>query len=260
MLPLHFIKHVLATCTLAASTLLGVDAASDVHTSSIPNAQAPLHVTGFAPSLHVGPAQFDAWPKPVMIFLHGIHADVSEQCGWWQDVGRAHGWMICIRGARQPNTTRQQNRWTHRNWQTTHREIDAALTALETKYPGKVSRRNLVLAGYSRGAILAPRLVIAAPDRYRYLFLAEGGMDQLQRISLTTLRQQGIQGIALAMGSAMRRRRAQDLLPSITRAGIKSVYVDMPGAGHRMANNFSIIGREGLLDLVRRDALPHRAP
>ena len=38
-------------------------------------------------------------------------------------------------------------------------EIDAGIQSLKTRYPGKVSDAGMVLAGFSLGAILIPRMV-----------------------------------------------------------------------------------------------------
>ncbi|MEL6181150.1 MAG: hypothetical protein AAFS10_19495 [Myxococcota bacterium] len=210
-------------------------------TTTAPTAMLPLPLEeGFAPALHVAPS--GEGPRPVMIFLHGIRANVEEQCGWWRPLGDSYGWLLCLRGDREPNTTVRQDLWTYRRRGRVHREIEVALAALEARYPGRVSRQGTVLAGYSRGAIMAPKLVLMAPPgRFPYLFLAEGGQDAIDRIRPGALRRHGVQGVGLAMGTVMRRRRAErQTIPALQRAGLQAVYVDMPGAGHRIGPSFPI--------------------
>ena len=133
-----------------------------------------------------------------------------------------------------------------------HREIEAALKALEARYPGRVSREGAVLAGYSRGAIMAPKLALMAPPgRFPYLFLAEGGLDQLKRLGPRALQSHGVKGIGMAMGTVMRRRRVErSVLPTLQKAGMRAVFVDMPGAGHRIGPDFPTTAPPALRELL----------
>ena len=227
-------------------------------TPPLPSVQTPLRIDGFAPAIHLAPEETGAWPKPVMVFLHGINANPDEQCGWWQKVGQTYGWMLCLRGSPQPGKPKASNLWTHSGVAKTNREIFAALNALKARYPKKVDLNATLLAGYSRGAILAPSLATIAPDRYTFLYLAEGGLDSLKKVSAASLKAAGVKGVALAMGTSMRRRQAQRAIPGLKAAGLHTVYVDMPGAGHRMAADFDQIGAHGLNALIK--AVPRSAP
>ncbi|MEO1273323.1 MAG: hypothetical protein AAFX99_35005, partial [Myxococcota bacterium] len=71
--------------------------------------------------------------------LHGNFDRPEWECDVWQQA-RFHGWLLCPRGIRSSSATLAQDRWTYPRRPTLIQEMDAALTALETRYPERVSR------------------------------------------------------------------------------------------------------------------------
>jgi len=215
-----------------------------------PSRPAPLRVLGFAPASHVGPDDASGWPRPVVVVLHGNYDRPEWECDTWKDAAGFHGWILCPRGVRTPWASLSEDRWTYRGRGPVRREIEAALGSLEDRYPGRVSRDDTVLAGFSLGAILAPGLAEADPGAYPYLFLVEGGVEKLDRKRLRSLSRSGVRGIGLAMSAPGRIRLARDAVARILSVGMGAVFVDMRGAGHGYRGDFGRTGREGLGRLV----------
>jgi hypothetical protein len=216
----------------------------------IPLKPTPLEVEGYQPASHVGPDDVETWPQPVVVVLHGNFDRPEWECITWKLVAGFHGWVVCPRGIRTPWATREEDRWTYRGSGATAKEVGAAIAALEKRYPGRVSRDETVLAGFSLGAILAPPIARADPGVYPYVFLVEGGGKMMERPWVAAMKKAGVKGVGLAMSLPHLRNKAKQALPRFERAGIRAVFVDMRGAGHGYRDDFPITGRRALEQLL----------
>ncbi len=228
-----------------------------------PKRPAQLSVPNFYPASHVGPDDTSSWPMPVTIVLHGNYDRPEWECDTWKRVAGFHGWVLCPRGVRSKYATLAQDRWTYRGPAVVQKEIQAALGALEERYPGRVSRDKTVLAGFSLGAIYAPGLAIKYSGQYPYLFLVEGGVKKIDKQRIRLLKRAEVLGVALAMSAPGRRRMARKLLKKLIATGMRAVFVDMKGAGHAYRNDFATTGRnalEKLVSQVNRNQEPKGAP
>ncbi|MFO8070723.1 MAG: hypothetical protein R6V85_02505 [Polyangia bacterium] len=211
---------------------------------------------GFRPASHVGPDESGEWPRPVTVVLHGNYDRPEWECDLWKNVAGFHGWVLCPRGVPTPWAEPSLDRWTYKGRAAVAREIEAALSALEERYPGRVSRDEMVLAGFSLGAILAPALAVDEPGRYDVLFLVEGGTKKLDRRWILSLKKAGVRGVGLAMSGAGRRNIARGAARRLDRLGLGAAFVDMSGAGHAYSDDFARAGRaavEKLLETSRED-------
>ncbi len=168
----------------------------------------------------------------------------------WKDVAGFYGWVLCPRGIRTPWASLAEDRWTYRGPAIIQKEIDAAIDALEKRYPERVSREGTVLAGFSLGGIYAPSLVTNNPGRYPYVFLVEGGVKKLDKRLIRSMKKAGVKGLGMAMSAPGRRRMAKDAMRLVVKAGLRAVFVDMKGAGHAYRGDFAQTGREGLKRLL----------
>jgi predicted esterase len=214
-----------------------------------PRAPQPLPVEGFFPASHVGPEDLSG-PKPVTVVLHGNYDRPEWQCETWQRVAAFRGWVLCPRGTPTPWASPAEDRWHYPGRKAVEREIEAALEALETRYAPLVSREEMVLAGFSLGAIYAPGVIIGRPGRFAYLFLIEGGVDKLDKWQLNALKRAGVKGIGMAMSSPKYRSAAKSLMKKIAKRGMRAVFVDMKGAGHNYRSDFVDTGRDALASLI----------
>jgi predicted esterase len=221
--------------------------------SAAVNARTPqrLKVPGFNDAMVVAPLDEHEGARPVVVVLHGNFDRPEWECAWWQDVADFHGWVLCPRGVRTPWATLKEDRWTYRNAAATSKELNAALNALEQTYPGRVSRANMVLAGFSLGAIFGPRIVEMNPAMFKVLFLVEGGVEKLNRSALQKLKGFGIEGIGMAMSAPGRAKKARELLKDAAAIGLLAEFVDMKGAGHNYRSDFPVTGRKALKRLLQ---------
>ncbi len=215
-----------------------------------PGRPTPLKVSGFRPASHVGPAGEPDWPKPVVVVLHGNFDRPEWECDVWGEVAGFYGWTLCPRGVRTPWASKAEDRWTYNGAGAVRREIEASLQALEERYPGRVTREGMVLAGFSLGGILAPDLALTDPGKYEFLFLVEGGVKKLDKKRIKSLSRVGVKGVGMAMSAPGRRKLAMDAVRRLETRGIRAVFVDMKGAGHSYRSDFAVTGMSGLKRLV----------
>jgi len=218
-----------------------------------PSEPTPLEVEGYNPASHVGPDDRESWPKPVVVVLHGNFDRPEWECTKWKTVAGFHGWILCPRGIRTPWATLEEDRWTYRGSGATAKEVSATIDALDQRYPGRVSRDQTVLVGFSLGAILAPPIARSEPERYPYVFLVEGGGKMIERPWIAAMKKAGVEAVGLAMSLPHLRNKALKAVPRFERAGIRAVFVDMRGAGHGYRDDFAITGKRALEQMVSPD-------
>ncbi|MBN2530024.1 MAG: hypothetical protein JXR76_26780 [Deltaproteobacteria bacterium] len=209
-----------------------------------------LTVPGFEPAAFVTPSEDTGQARPVIIVLHGNFDRPEWQCEMWQEVGSWHGWILCPRGVRTPFATLAEDRWTYKGGAPAiSAEMIAALDALDARFPGAVLRRGLILVGFSLGAIRLPELIRLHPDTFETVFLIEGGLKQLEA-GLPMMKKNGVKRIGLAMSTAGNRQNVSVVQNKIKRYGLRSVYVDMKGAGHNYRSDFGRTGNRALHQLL----------
>lgn len=218
--------------------------------STPPTRPAPLVVPGFHPASHVGPDGDMSRSWPVTVVLHGNYDRPEWQCDTWKAAAGFYGWVLCPRGQPTPWALKREDRWHYQGSKAAQREVEAALNALELRYPSRVTRENMVLAGFSLGAILAPGMISEGKGMYTFLFLIEGAVDRMDSVHLRTLQKNGIRGIGFAMSSPRYRKAIPSLLKKTRRLALRAVYVDMRGSGHDYSPDFSLVGQDALSRLV----------
>jgi predicted esterase len=211
----------------------------------------PLEVEGYHTAVHVTPPKPpNKVPSPVTVVLHGNYDRPEWQCATWRHVAGFRGWVVCPRGIPTPWAEPSADRWMYRGSAKTQKEIEAVIHALKSRYPGLVDDSEMVLAGFSLGAILAPAIAISQPNRYTTLFLIEGGVDKIDKRRIRALKRSGVRSMGLAMSSRNYRNTAKQLVSILEKMGLKSVFVDMAGAGHDYHPDFGETGRKALKRLL----------
>ncbi|MBN2716717.1 MAG: hypothetical protein JXX14_12765 [Deltaproteobacteria bacterium] len=209
-----------------------------------------LSVPGFNDASFVTPSTESNTPMPVVIVLHGNFDRPEWQCEMWRDVASWYGWVLCPRGVRTPYATLEEDRWTYRGGAgQVSKEMNAALIALQNRFPGAISLEGTVLVGFSLGAILLPEIVQLQPGEFETVFIIEGGIKQMERY-LQGMKRNGVNRIGLAMSTPANRSKIPVLQKRIKKTGIISVYVDMGGAGHNYRSDFDETGNEALHRLL----------
>jgi predicted esterase len=212
-----------------------------------PHSPFPLKVKGFHEAAHVAPDKISKWPKPVIVVLHGTNGRPEWGCNTWKKAGGFYGWILCPRGFPMEG---RDDRWTYHDYGALKAEIEASILALEKKYPNKVSRKGMVLAGFSLGAILIPRLAIMEKGKFSYLFLTEGGDYLLDYPRARILKKQGLKGIVLAVGKEHKRAKVANMVHLFKNLGANAYFLYMKGAGHHYSKDFEKTGKAALKSIL----------
>ena len=154
-----------------------------------------LAVPGFAESVVAVPVGVTK-PVPVLVAVIGIGDTPEEQCAVWRELVGKRGFVLCPRGLPHwvkpgqqdekddetgdepepdPDVKPVQVGFYQPDAPRLEKEIAAAVTALDAKWPQYVDQNNIVYAGFSRGAFLGPQIAAKAPARFKRLILIEGG-------------------------------------------------------------------------------------
>ena len=169
----------------------------------LPPLTAPLPVTmlpvpgGFADSVVSIPVGVTK-AVPVLVAVIGIGDTPEEQCAVWRELVGKRAFVLCPRGLPHwvkpgeqdekddetgerpeidPNAKPVQVGFYQPDVARLEKEVVAAIAALNAKWPQYVSEKDLVYAGFSRGAYLGPQLASKRPDLFKRLVLIEGGHD-----------------------------------------------------------------------------------
>jgi len=214
----------------------------------MPRIPRPLAVPGYHPASFVGPSAPGPWPRPVVVVLHGRDCHPEDECALWRRAVGDESWVLCPRG--EPSERRPgEDRWTYPDAFRLREEVEAAIVALERRYPGQVASDGRTLAGFSLGANLAPWVAAQSPGLFTWLVVVEGTVRHLDAERITALREAGIEGVGLFMSVVWRIHRAAEVAPTLEEAGLRVVQLDMRGAGHAYRPDFPTIGREAMARL-----------
>jgi predicted esterase len=108
--------------------------------------------------------------KPVIVYLHGRNSNPEDDCRKWAKVATQFGWVLCPQG---PEDRGGGARAWNNNAPVGQEIVGKSLSALHTKYRGRVQTRGNVLIGFSEGAFIAMQLGIHEPKTWsRWLILA----------------------------------------------------------------------------------------
>jgi predicted esterase len=155
-----------------------------------------LEVPGFPDAYYVRPRSKSR--RQVIVYLHGRGGNAFEDCRKWARVARIFGWVVCPQG---PTPTDTGGRTWNNDADAAKHILDATLTALVEKYPGRLRARGNILIGFSEGAFVAQQigmrdpvhfsrwLILAANDRYWFgdaSQLLEQNHSKIRRVYLLT--------------------------------------------------------------------------
>ena len=218
----------------------------------LPSSSTPLNVEGYQRAEYVGPDKGVAPPWRVTVVLHGNYDRPEWQCETWKHVAGFHGFILCPRGVPTHWAPKSEDRWMYRGAEKTSKEINAAIEALKASYPGQIIENEMILVGFSLGAILSPGILELNPNRFRTLFLVEGLVDKLDKRKLRDIKRAGILRMGLAMSTGKYRAAAKQILKWNKKLDMPTVFVNMAGAGHNYHPEFPTMGREALLRLLQQ--------
>jgi predicted esterase len=207
-------------------------------------------VPRYRPAVFVAPTRRDAPPWPVVLILHGNFDRPEWECEWWTAAAAPHGWLLSPRGIPRTDVPRSYDRWTYAGATPAAREAHAALDVLKARYPGLVREDGALYVGFSLGAILAGRAMVASRLRFTHAALVEGG-DAIDFSLMRRLAKRGLGRVAYLCGQHSGcGRRAKAALRRWRRAGVEARLWIMPGAGHGYSDDFDPLGKQVLAWLL----------
>jgi pimeloyl-ACP methyl ester carboxylesterase len=190
-----------------------------------------LKVPGFRPSVVVPPTA-QKGRRPVVVALHGNFDRAEWSCEALPTLVQGRAWLVCIRGVPRGDTPGELNRWTYGARSRVMAEINAALKALEARYPGRVDSSTPLLAGFSLGAIYSARFAVRQPARFPRLYLVEGSHKVWTAASMRRFARKGGKAVLFGCGRRGCGAWSRRLCRAFTRLKVRCAEVTVPGLGH----------------------------
>ncbi len=192
----------------------------------------PLAVAGFGDAVVAIPVGATR-AMPVVVAVLGIGDTPEEQCATWREIVGSRAFVLCPRGAKhfvqeelegedggvestktsdddspeedRPSTRPDGGRFRQVGFYpvdvaTLEREVTAGLSALKARWSTHVSDREVVYAGFSRGAFLGASLAAKHPDRFTRLVLVEGGHSPWEPDAAAVFARRGGKRVLFACG------------------------------------------------------------
>jgi len=199
-----------------------------------------LDVPGFrAATVAVPDTRVDR--RPVIVALHGNFDRPEWQCQTWRPVTHARYWIACPRGIPRRDAPRSLDRWEWGSLAQTKAEILATLAALRRSFDGYVEPAEIVLIGFSLGAIFGVRLLKDADLGIASAVLIEGGYSGLTREDARAMSRLGLRGVLFACGQSPCRNALRGVRPLFEREQIFVTSVEDLHAGHDYSALASLI-------------------
>jgi pimeloyl-ACP methyl ester carboxylesterase len=171
-------------------------------------------------------------PRAVIVALHGNFDRPEWQCQTWRPVTHGRYWIVCPRGIPRRDAPRSLDRWEWGSLAQTKAEILAALAALRRSFQDYVEPTEIVLIGFSLGAILGGRLLKDADLGIASAVLIEGGYTGFSRQDVRSMSRLGLRGVLFACGQAPCRNALRGVGPLFEREQIFVASVADLHAGH----------------------------
>lgn len=172
--------------------------------------------------------------RPLVIATHGNYDRPEWQCEVWREIVADAAFVLCPRGvARADSPSRDDIRFTYENNMALERELDAALKALEARYPGYVDIEAPLYTGFSLGAIMGVSIAVRAPDRFPRMVLVEGGHDKWTRESAAAYAKGTSKRVLFVCSQGHCGPDAKLAGARLEKAGAMSRVARGPNVGHR---------------------------
>ena len=190
-----------------------------------------LEVAGFQPAVVAVPVSATR-PRPVVVALHGNYDRPEWQCSVWNEVVRGRAFVLCPRGIPRRGAPAAADRWEYASARAMKSEVEAAVTALRTRFAEFVADGPVLFIGFSLGAGYGAPLVQAAPELYPRAVFIEGAASAWSVGAGKRFAKAGGKKLILACGQAGCLTQVKQLGPALTRAGLDTRVGGSASAGH----------------------------
>lgn len=174
--------------------------------------------------------------------LHGVCNPPGYACGYWVDAASNVGTLVCPEGNSHCGGASGPPTWTEPIAKV-DADLEKAISIVDARHPGELSREGSVLTGFSLGAYSAVQIARKHPGRWPYLVLNEADVP----LDVAQLRTAGVKAVALIAGergSQLKgeRRTAERL----SKLGFPARLWVMKGAGHHYSADIDAIMSEAI--------------
>jgi len=204
-----------------ATVLLSVQTAHGA-APPLPPGVIPVPIPG-APAAYALPEAGST--GQVIVYLHGHCGDPLAGLRAFPEAARKVGTMISVQGDLPCKGRAGKRRWST-DAARIQAAIDAAIAAAAGKLDRELSSRELILVGYSEGALRAELLSGAFPGRYPWIIL--GGEPRAPRPEHF----RKARSVATLAGQLDTQTPMRDGAEVLARAGVASRFFLLPGARH----------------------------
>ncbi len=234
----RFGRHWLCFVPLLFKALeLAANAAAPMPLPPLPQGTgfAHLAVPGYLPAVLSWPEAAEK-PLPILIAAHGSFDEPEWNCETYKQVVAGAAVVLCPRGRLRWDSPKQPELARYFFPSTgLEKEIDAAVHALQTAYPGRLRAGPFLYAGFSQGAILGVPILIRHPARYPWAILVEGGHGAWNANTARIYAIGGGKRILFACGRDSCLRSARTAAAHLSQAGVQVKVVYAPDQGHTYA-------------------------
>jgi len=169
-------------------------------------------------------------PRPLIVGVHGAGDRPDWACGGWRLGESEYAFIVCPQGLKLDPL-----RFAWDSPQTITRRVESALRAVRERFGAYIAEGPVLYVGFSQGATLAGPVLLAEPNRFPVVALAEGGYGLLRDPSfLRRLRENGTSRVMIVCGSAACFQTASSVAPHFARAGLELLTAGDAHAGHNL--------------------------
>jgi predicted esterase len=203
---------------------------------------------------------------PVIVAVLGIGDNPEDQCKAWRDIVGTRAFVLCPRGAPNmvteevedagapsepaepsdepsdppptPSPSRPDAGRTHQvgfypvDVASVDREVTVGLAALKARFGAYVADRQVVYAGFSRGAFLGASVAAKHPERFRRVVLIEGGQSAWQASSAAAFARGGAARVLFVCGQPKCVEESEPAAALLRTQRVEARVVHGAGEGH----------------------------
>jgi hypothetical protein len=228
-----------------ASSVAGSAASDAVPAPTSPASAAPagatdavttsLDVPGYLPAVIVVPPQ-SSKPAPLLLVTHGAGDRPEPDCARYEELTKKTAFVVCLRGrAMNALVPLEERRYYYDGHIELGKEVVSAIHSVGAAYGDRVDVTGITFAGYSQGAamgILYLERGGARDTHVRRVLLVEGGSGEFSAAIAETLKEDGVDRVAMVCGQESCHERADRSVRWMKKAGLAVSSTFAPGAGH----------------------------
>ena len=182
-------------------------------------------------------------PARLIAMLHGVCVGPEYTCGSWTETAASTGYLVCPSGNKSCEPGGQGGPTWEEPFADMDGDLELAVSATLSTFPGEIDRSGAILAGFSRGAYVAVILAVRHPGRWPFLILNEADVE----LTVPMMRYAGVRAVALLAGEwGSQLEGERKTYEALKKEGYPIQLWVMPKAGHFYSANIEDIMGEAI--------------